>query len=224
MLHHFKTLMSCSVLSPQLANWPQWVKRCRRDRGVRGGAGGAGRCFGDLASSCQPRHGVSLEGWIRGGQGGGGHSDRRPSPAGLGRGGGQATVSLSGLPSCISPPGRITNPLQVLVGKLRPESGWGFGRCRIAGGQCDLGRRQWHPTPILLPGKSHGWRSLVGCSPWGSKESGTTERLHFHFSLSCTGEGNGSPLQYSCLENTRDGSLVGCHLWGHTDLAAAAEV
>ena len=28
-------------------------------------------------------------------------------------------------------------------------------------------RRQWHPTPVLLPGKSHGWRSLVGCSPWG---------------------------------------------------------
>ena len=28
-------------------------------------------------------------------------------------------------------------------------------------------RRQWHPTPVFLPGKSHGWRSLVGCSPWG---------------------------------------------------------
>ena len=64
--------------------------------------------------------------------------------------------------------------------------------------------RQWHPTPVLLPGKSHGRRSLVGCSPWGRKESDTTERLHFHFSLSCTGEGNGDPLQYSCLENPRD--------------------
>ena len=42
-------------------------------------------------------------------------------------------------------------------------------------------RRQWHPTPVLLPGKSHGWRSLVGCSPWGHEESDTTERLHFHF-------------------------------------------
>ena len=42
-------------------------------------------------------------------------------------------------------------------------------------------RRQWHPTPVLLPGKSHGWRSLVGCSPWGREESDTTERLHFHF-------------------------------------------
>ena len=66
-------------------------------------------------------------------------------------------------------------------------------------------RRQWHPTPVLLPGKSHGWRSLVGCGPWGRKESDMTERLHFHFSLSCIGEGNGNPLQCSCLENPRDG-------------------
>ena len=65
-------------------------------------------------------------------------------------------------------------------------------------------RRQWHPTPVLLLGKSHGWRSLVGCSTWDRKESETTERLHFHFSLSCTGEGNGNPLQCSCLENPRD--------------------
>ena len=42
-------------------------------------------------------------------------------------------------------------------------------------------RRQWHPTPVLWPGKSHGRRSLVGCSPWGLEESDTTERLHFHF-------------------------------------------
>ena len=52
----------------------------------------------------------------------------------------------------------------------------------------------WHPTPVLLPGKSHGWRSLVGCGPWGCQESDTTERLHFPFSLSCTREGNGNPL------------------------------
>ena len=39
---------------------------------------------------------------------------------------------------------------------------------------------QWHPTPVLLPGKSHGWRSLEGCSPWGHWGSDTTERLHFH--------------------------------------------
>ena len=59
-------------------------------------------------------------------------------------------------------------------------------------------------TPVLLPGKSHGWRNLVGCSPWGPQESDVTERLHFHFSLSCIGEGNGNPLQCSCLENPRD--------------------
>ena len=61
-------------------------------------------------------------------------------------------------------------------------------------------RRQWQPTPVLLPGTSHGQRNLVGCSPWGRKESDMTERLHFHFSLSCVGEGNGNPLQCSCLE------------------------
>ena len=48
-----------------------------------------------------------------------------------------------------------------------------------------------------MPRKSHGWRSLVGCSPWGREELDTTEQLHFHFSLSCTGEGNGNPLQYA---------------------------
>ena len=67
-----------------------------------------------------------------------------------------------------------------------------------------LGRlRQWQPTPVLLPGKSHGQRSLIGCSPWGRCELDMTERLRF-FSLSCIGEGNGNPLQCSCLENPRD--------------------
>ena len=75
-------------------------------------------------------------------------------------------------------------------------------------------RRQWHPTPVLLSGKSHGWRSLVGCSPWGCKESDTTERLHFHFSLSCIGEGNGNPLQCSCLENPRDGGAWWAAVYG----------
>ena len=54
-----------------------------------------------------------------------------------------------------------------------------------------IGRRQWQATPVLLPRKSHGWRSLVGCSPWGRYKSDATERLHFHFSLSHNGEGNG---------------------------------
>ena len=72
----------------------------------------------------------------------------------------------------------------------------------------------WHPTPVLLPGKSHGWRSLVGCSPWGCEESDTTEQLHFDFSLSCIGEGNGNPLQYSCLENPRDGGAWWATVYG----------
>ena len=75
-------------------------------------------------------------------------------------------------------------------------------------------RRQWHPTPVLLPGKSHGQRSLIGCSPWGLEESDMTERLHFHVSLSCIGEGNGNPLQCSCLENPRDGEAWWAAMYG----------
>ena len=77
-------------------------------------------------------------------------------------------------------------------------------------------RRQWHPTPVLLPGKSHGRRSLVGCSPWGPEELDMTERLPFHFSLSCIGEGNGNPLQCSCLENLRDGGAWWAAVYGVT--------
>ena len=76
------------------------------------------------------------------------------------------------------------------------------------------GRRQWHPTPVLLLGKSHGRRSLVGCSPWGREESDTTERLHFHFSLSCIEEGNGNPLQCSCLKDPRDGGAWWAAVYG----------
>ena len=75
-------------------------------------------------------------------------------------------------------------------------------------------RRQWHPTPVLLPGKSHGRRSLVGCSPWGRKALDMTERRHFHFSLSYIGEGNGNPLQCSCLENPRDGRAWWVAIYG----------
>ena len=74
-----------------------------------------------------------------------------------------------------------------------------------------------------------GRRSLVGYGPGGRQESGKTERLHFHFSLSCIGEGNGNPLQCSCLENPRTGEpgglpSMGSHRVGHdcSDLAAAA--
>ena len=66
-------------------------------------------------------------------------------------------------------------------------------------------------------GDGEGQGSLVCCSPRDGKESDMTERLHFHFSLSCTGEGNGNPLQCSCLENPRDGGAVGCRLWGRTE-------
>ena len=47
-------------------------------------------------------------------------------------------------------------------------------------------RRKWQPTPVLLPGKSYGQRSLVGYHPWGHKESDTTEQLHFHIKLKTT--------------------------------------
>ena len=90
-------------------------------------------------------------------------------------------------------------------------------------------RRQWQPTPVFLPEGAQGRGSLAGCRLWGRTESGTTERLHFHFSVSCLGEGNGTPLQRSCLENPRDGGACGLppmgpHRVGHDwrDLAAAA--
>ena len=75
-------------------------------------------------------------------------------------------------------------------------------------------RRKWQPTPVLFPGESHGWRSLVGCSEWGRKESDMTQRLHFHFSFSPIGEGNGNPLQCSCLENPRDGGASWVAVYG----------
>ena len=75
-------------------------------------------------------------------------------------------------------------------------------------------RRQWHPAPVLLPGKSHGRRRLVGYSPWDCEESDTAERLPFHFSLPCIGEGNGNPLQGSCLENLRDGGAWWAAVYG----------
>ena len=79
-------------------------------------------------------------------------------------------------------------------------------------------RRQWHPIPVLLPGKSNGWRSLVGCSPWGRYKSHMSERLHVHFSLSRIGEGNGNPLHCSCLENPRDGGAWWAAIYGVTQI------
>ena len=85
------------------------------------------------------------------------------------------------------------------------------------------------PHSSTLAWKIPWRRSLVGCSPWGREESDTTERLHFHFSLSRIREGNGNPLQCSCLENPGKGEpgglpSMGSHRVGHdwSDLAAAA--
>ena len=90
-------------------------------------------------------------------------------------------------------------------------------------------RRQWHPTLVLLPGKSHGQRSLEGCSPWSHWRSDTTERLHFHFLLSCIGEGNGNPLQFLAWRISGTGEpgglpSLGLHRVEHdwSDLAAIA--
>ena len=82
--------------------------------------------------------------------------------------------------------------------------------------QGDTQRRQWQPTPVLVPGKSHGRRSFVGLCPWGREESDTTKGLHFHFSLSCIGEGKGTPLQCSCLESPRDGGAWWAAVYGVT--------
>ena len=75
-------------------------------------------------------------------------------------------------------------------------------------------RGKWQPTLVFLPGESQGRRSLMGCSPWGCQESDMTEWLHFHFSLSCIGEGNGNPLWCSCLENPRDGGAWWAAVYG----------
>ena len=83
-------------------------------------------------------------------------------------------------------------------------------------------RRQWHPTPVLLPGKSHGRRSLVGCGPSGREKSDTTEQLHFHFSLSLftfmhwRRKWQPTPV-FLPGESQGQGSLVGCRLGGRTE-------
>ena len=85
-----------------------------------------------------------------------------------------------------------------------------------------LGRRHWRPTPVLLPGKSHGRRSLVGCSPWGHEESDMTEQLHFHFHFSLftfmhwRRKWQPTPV-FLPGESQGRGSLAGCRLWGPTE-------
>ena len=89
-----------------------------------------------------------------------------------------------------------------------------------------LWRRQWHPTPVLLPGKSHGQRSLVGCSPWGCEESDMTEQLHFHFhALEKEMATHSSVLAWRIPGTGEPGGLasMGSHRVGHdsSNLAAA---
>jgi len=111
----------------------------------------------------------------------------------------------SGLPCC--PPGDLpglgTEPISLtfvaLAGRFFATSATWEAHLQY------ITRYDSLPTPVLLPGKSHRQRSMVGCSPWGRYKSDTTEQLPFHFSLSCIGGGNGNPLQNSCLENPRDG-------------------
>ena len=79
-------------------------------------------------------------------------------------------------------------------------------------------RRQWQPTPVLLPGKSHGWRSLVGCSPWGQEESDMTKRLHFHFhALEKEMATHSSVLAWRISGTGKPGRLpsMGSHRVGH---------
>ena len=90
-------------------------------------------------------------------------------------------------------------------------------------------RRQWHPTPVLLPGKSHGWRSLEGCSPWGRWGSDVTEWLHFHFhfpALEKEMAAHSSVLPWRIPGMGEPGGLLsmGSHRVGHdwSILAAAA--
>ena len=103
---------------------------------------------------------------------------------------------------------------------------YGFGRLcsrRLCSRLCSSHRRrQWHPTPVLLPGKSHGRRSLIGCSPWGREESDTTVRHDWATSLSLFTfmhwRRKWQPtLVFLPAEPEGWGSLVGCRLWGHTE-------
>ena len=93
-----------------------------------------------------------------------------------------------------------------------------FGCCLAS-----MGRRQWHPTPVLLPGKSHGRRSLVGCSPWGHEESDAywaTSLPLFTF-MHWRRKWQPTPV-FLPGESQGQRSLVGCRLWGRTELDTTA--
>ena len=134
-----------------------------------------------------------------------------------------------------SPGGRHGNPLQYSCLENPMDRGaWQATVLRVArdldtSSQLSMHRNKEKPSlplnsPLLLSlmekamathsSTLHGRMSLVGCSPWGRLESHTTEPLHFHFSLTCTGEGNGNPFQCSCLENPRDGGAWWAAIYG----------
>ena len=138
-----------------------------------------------------------------------------------------SALSLSSALGSVHPPHHLANPSLLRAATIflisSPASAHASRSCYPCFHPCGAGiahtcllswRRQWHPTPVLLSGKFHGRRSLVGCSPWGREESDVTEWLHFHFPLSCTGEGNGNPLQCSCLENPRNGGAWWAAVYG----------
>ena len=78
-------------------------------------------------------------------------------------------------------------------------------------------RRQWQTTPVLLPGRSHGWRSLVQAAIHGVTKNWTQlSEFTFTFHFQAMGEGNGNPLQCSCLENPRDGGTWWAAVYGVT--------
>ena len=78
--------------------------------------------------------------------------------------------------------GHSRNSDRLYFGGLQNHCRWWLQpRCLLLGWKVMTNLDSWQPTPVLLPGESHGRRSLVGYSPWGRKESDTTERLHFHF-------------------------------------------
>ena len=77
--------------------------------------------------------------------------------------------------------------------------------------------RQWHPTPVLLPGKSHGRRSLVGCSPWRRQSRTRLSNFTFTFHFHALEKEMATHSSVLTQRIQGWGSLVGCYLWGHTE-------
>ena len=101
------------------------------------------------------------------------------------------------------------NHLSCLLAPLSKQ--WGYAHIQSLRA---TRRRQWHSTPVLLPGKSHGWRSLVGYSPWGLEVSDKTERTSLSLFTSMYWRRKWQPLQCSCLENPRDGGAWWAAVYG----------